>query len=87
MLESDRTERIRVLQAEVQQVWQQAQRLGSGAAIHALVSRISTARGALSLAEERQAWDTAEHLELLLALAEEGLQAAHVLIAQSQHGA
>ena len=78
---------VRVLQTEVQQVWQQAQRLGSGAAIHALVSRIATARGALSLAEERQAWDTAEHLELLLALAEESLQAAHVLIAQAQHGA
>jgi hypothetical protein len=87
MLEADRTERIRVLQAAVQQVWQQAQRLGSGATIHLLVSRISTARGALSLAEERQAWDSAEHLELLLALAEESLQAAQVLIAQSQHGA
>ena len=87
MLEANRTERIRVLQADVQQVWRQAQRLGSGATIHPLVSRISTARGALSLAEERQAWDSPEQLHLLLALAEESLQAAHVLIAQAQHGA
>ncbi len=77
------TERTRLLQAEFRHLWQQAQILGSGATIHALISRLSTARGALCLVEERQAWDTQDHLALLLDLAETSLHEARTLIAQT----
>ncbi len=82
----DMTERIRLLQMELHQVWQQAQRAGSGATVHTLINRISTARGALSLLAERQTWDSEDHLAVLLELVEASLQEARVLIAQTTGG-
>ena len=86
MLTPDITTRLQVLHAAVDQLWHQAQRVGSGATIHTLVNRISTARGALCMVEERHAWLAPDRLDMLLALAEESLHDARVLIAQTTRG-
>ena len=86
MLIPDITERIRLLHAEVDQLWLQAQRVGSGATIHALVNRLSTARSTLCFVQGHHARVAPDRLDMLLALAEESLYDARVLITQTAWG-
>ncbi len=79
MMTSNAAERVRLLQASLRQVRRHGQYLGSGATVHLFVNQISTAYGALRLAEARCAAERHDDLETLLDLAEDALRAARVL--------
>jgi hypothetical protein len=83
MLAPDIRTRIQLLHREVAQLWRQAQCVGSGATVHTLVNRISTARGALCLAEERHVSLAPDRVDVLLALAEASVREARSLLAQT----
>jgi hypothetical protein len=83
----DLAERIQVLHADLDQVRRQSRFFGSGATIHRLINHVATAQSTLGLVETRCREATGDDIERLLALAEECLNTARILMAQTSPSA
>ena len=78
----DLTQRAGIVRASLQQVRREAQQAGSGATIHTLTNRISTAHAVLIIVETRATSVPSEQLVELMDLADASLRDARALIAQ-----